>query len=172
MASKKNKPATTNAANLPALKIGSRVRCTDDGVEGRIVRANGLMVTITWSDGEKVTWRRDTLASKPIEILDDETAPASQPHYMFCRPRARRHCRRRKTSSHCGLICTGPKPISSGCGSFPPMPWRRHMERHWDNGHRHATTPKHTNSGSLLTARATFTVASLRGVITASSASS
>src|SRR4051812_13692080 len=79
MASKKNQKATTNTTNLPSLRIGSHVRCTDDGVEGRIVRANGLMVTIEWTDGEKVTWRRDSLANKPIEILDDETAPASEP---------------------------------------------------------------------------------------------
>ena len=78
MASKKNKPATTNVANLPALKIGSRIRCTDDGVEGHIVWANGLMVKIEWTDGEKVTWRRDSLATKPIEILDDEAETASE----------------------------------------------------------------------------------------------
>jgi hypothetical protein len=79
MGSKKNKPATTNTTNLPALKIGTRIRCTEDGVEGRIVWANGLMVKIAWTDGEKVTWRRDTLATKPIEILDDDTATISEP---------------------------------------------------------------------------------------------
>jgi hypothetical protein len=74
MASKKN--TTTSTTNQPALRIGSRVRCTDDGVEGRIVWANGLMVKIEWADGEKVTWRRDALATKPIEIID---ADADQP---------------------------------------------------------------------------------------------
>ncbi len=79
MASKKNKPATSGTTNLPALRIGSRVRCTDDGVEGRIVWANGLMVKIEWTDGEKVTWRRDALASKPVEIIDDETPTTPEP---------------------------------------------------------------------------------------------
>jgi hypothetical protein len=78
MAKKKNKPATTNTTNPPALKIGSHIRCTDDGVEGRVVWANSLMVKIEWTDGEKVTWRRDALAIKPIEIIDDETALAAE----------------------------------------------------------------------------------------------
>jgi hypothetical protein len=59
---------------MQALRIGSRVRCTDDGVEGRITWANAVSVKIKWDDGEEVTWRRDTLASKPIEFLDDEGA--------------------------------------------------------------------------------------------------
>ena len=66
MASKKKTPT---AAGLQTLKIGSRVRRTDDGVEGRIVWANGVSVKITWDDGEQVTWRRDSLAGRPIEIL-------------------------------------------------------------------------------------------------------
>jgi hypothetical protein len=65
MASKKNTEATTSS-NLPALKIGSRVRCTDDGVEGRIVWANSTSVKITWDDGEQITWKRDSLAGRPI----------------------------------------------------------------------------------------------------------
>jgi hypothetical protein len=77
MASKKKNVATTSG-NLPALKIGSMVRCTDDGVEGRIVWANAVSVKIEWTDGEKVTWRRDALASKPIEIIDaDDEQPAA-----------------------------------------------------------------------------------------------
>ena len=70
------------SGNLPTLKIGSRVRCTDDGVEGRIIWANGVSVKIEWTDGEKVTWRRDALASKPIEIIDAdaETATAEEPN--------------------------------------------------------------------------------------------
>jgi hypothetical protein len=52
------------------LKIGSRVRCIDDGVEGRITWANGVSVKVQWDDGEQVTWRRDSLADRPIQILD------------------------------------------------------------------------------------------------------
>src|SRR5882672_3398107 len=72
----------------------------------------------------------------------DRTAPASPQHYIFSKPRARLGCRRRKTSSGSGLICTVPKPISSGCGNFPPMPRRRRKECRWDNGQGHTTTPK------------------------------
>src|SRR5260370_12642599 len=77
-----SKKSKTTSSNLPALKIGSRVRCTDDGVEGRIVWANAVAVKIEWTDGEKVTWRRDSLATRPIEIIDADgegdqsTAPA------------------------------------------------------------------------------------------------
>src|SRR5260370_835857 len=72
MSRKKNTPKTlaTPAADLPALKIGSRVRCTDDQVEGRIVWANAVSVKVQWDDGEQVTWRRDSLAGRPVEILD------------------------------------------------------------------------------------------------------
>src|SRR5450755_619035 len=66
----KKKASTTADVELQTLKIGSRVRCTDDGVEGRIAWANGVSVKITWNDGEQVTWRRDSLADRPIEILD------------------------------------------------------------------------------------------------------
>jgi hypothetical protein len=45
-------------------------RCTDDGVEGRIVWSNGVAVKIEWTDGEKVMWKRDSLAGRPIELLD------------------------------------------------------------------------------------------------------
>ena len=71
MGKKKTTP-TGGAAPLPALRIGSRVRCTDDGVEGRIAWANAVSVKIKWDDGEEVTWKRDSLASRPIEILDAE----------------------------------------------------------------------------------------------------
>ncbi len=67
MASKKK-----TAADGQTLRIGSRVRCTDDGVTGRIVWANGVSVKIKWDDGEQVTWRRDSLATRPIEILEAE----------------------------------------------------------------------------------------------------
>jgi hypothetical protein len=72
MASKKNTPANTTADSLTTLRIGSRVRCTDDGIEGRIVWANAVSVKIKWDDGEQVTWRRDSLADRPIEILDPD----------------------------------------------------------------------------------------------------
>src|SRR5215469_6036946 len=68
--SSKKKTSTTPSTNLQTLKIGSRVRCTDDGVGGRIVWANAVSVKIRWDDGEQVTWRRDSLADRPIEILD------------------------------------------------------------------------------------------------------
>src|SRR5215467_3943324 len=73
MSSKQNSP-TSPGTNPQTLKIGSRVRCTDDGVEGRIVWANAVAVKIRWDDGEQVTWRRDSLADRPIEILDPEQA--------------------------------------------------------------------------------------------------
>jgi hypothetical protein len=78
MASKKNTQATTSS-NLPTLRIGSRVRCTDDGVEGRIVWANSTSVKITWDDGEQITWKRDSLASRPIEILDADDPETAEP---------------------------------------------------------------------------------------------
>src|SRR5437763_9504283 len=78
-----------DGGGLRPLKVGSRVRCTDDGVEGRLVWANALSVKIRWDDGEQVTWRRDSLANRPLEILDppgdeptslsDETVPAPAP---------------------------------------------------------------------------------------------
>jgi hypothetical protein len=67
MTSKKSKTGSTGGT---ALKIGSRVRCIDDGVEGRITWANGVSVKVQWDDGEQVTWRRDSLSDRPIEILD------------------------------------------------------------------------------------------------------
>ncbi len=77
-----SKKTTATAVGLPGLKIGSRVRCTDDRVEGRITWANGVSVKIAWDDGEQVTWRRDSLAGRPIEILagdEDQSAPAAAP---------------------------------------------------------------------------------------------
>jgi hypothetical protein len=71
MSKKKNTP-NAGATGLPAIRIGTRVRCNDDGVEGRIIWANALAVKIQWDDGECVTWKRGELASKPIEILDAE----------------------------------------------------------------------------------------------------
>jgi hypothetical protein len=78
MSSKKNNP-TSLRTNPQTIKIGSRVRCTEDGVEGRIVWANAVSVKIRWDDGEQATWRRDSLAGRPIEILDpaDEAEQAA-----------------------------------------------------------------------------------------------
>jgi len=59
------------ATNPQALQIGSRVRCTEDGILGRIVWANAVSVKIKWDDGEVVTWRRDSLATRPIEIIEE-----------------------------------------------------------------------------------------------------
>jgi hypothetical protein len=78
----KKKSLTTPSQSQQTLKIGSRVRCTDDGVEGRIVWANAISLKIRWDDGEQVTWRRDSLAERPIEILDeseDQSTSAVQP---------------------------------------------------------------------------------------------
>jgi outer membrane biosynthesis protein TonB len=86
MSSKKKTPITPSTSPQ-MLKIGSRVRCTDDGIEGRIVWANAVAVKIQWDDREQVTWRRDSLAGRPIAILaaagDEEehaaTADSEQP---------------------------------------------------------------------------------------------
>jgi hypothetical protein len=73
------KAPTAAAAGLQSLKIGCRVRRTDDLAEGRIVWANGVSVKIAWDDGEQVTWRRDSLAGRPIEILArDDDQPATE----------------------------------------------------------------------------------------------
>src|SRR5262245_24730892 len=69
MTAKKN-----TTTSLPKLKIGSRVRCTEDGVEGRIVWANAVSLKIAWDDGEQVTWKRDSLATRPIVILEADQA--------------------------------------------------------------------------------------------------
>src|SRR5580692_6872622 len=77
MASKKKNKATTGG-NVTTLKIGSRIRCIDDGMTGRITWANGVSVKIKWDDGEQVTWKREALASKPIEIIDaDDEQPTT-----------------------------------------------------------------------------------------------
>ena len=68
--SRPKKHQTTHQDHPQTLKVGSRVRCTDDGVEGRIVWTNGVAVKIEWTNGEKVTWQRASLAGRPLEILD------------------------------------------------------------------------------------------------------
>lgn len=77
--SSKKKTSPNRKTKLQAIRIGSRVRCTDDGVEGRIVWANATSVKIQWDDGEQVTWRREELASKPIEILGAAAASNESP---------------------------------------------------------------------------------------------
>src|SRR5438093_2430265 len=79
MSSKKNTLQQHPESPKP-LRVGSRVRCTDDGVAGRLVWANGISVKIRWDDGEQVTWRRDSLANRPLAILDPtDDEPASLP---------------------------------------------------------------------------------------------
>src|SRR5262249_20052863 len=85
----KEKTALPKTESSTPLKVGGRVRCTEDGVQGRITWANATSVKIRWDDGEQVTWRRDSLADRPIEILDppaeapgavpDEPVPAPAP---------------------------------------------------------------------------------------------
>jgi HB1, ASXL, restriction endonuclease HTH domain len=70
-----SKKTTATAAGLPALKIGGRVRRTDNGVSGRIVWANGVSVKVAWDGGEQVTWRRDSLAGRLIAILAGQDDP-------------------------------------------------------------------------------------------------
>ena len=78
MSAKKNTKATASSDSMPALKIGSRVRCTDDGVTGKITWANGVSVKIKWDDGEQVTWKRAELPGKPIEILAADDEPRNE----------------------------------------------------------------------------------------------
>jgi hypothetical protein len=68
------KRKTSITTDQQTLKIGSRVRCTDDGVEGRITWANGTSVKIAWADGEKVNWKRADLPSKGLEVLEPDAA--------------------------------------------------------------------------------------------------
>jgi hypothetical protein len=77
MGKKKNIPSGAGAT-LPTIRIGSRVRCTEDGVEGRIAWANAVSVKIKWDDGEEVTWKRADLAAKPIQFLDPEPTDAGE----------------------------------------------------------------------------------------------
>jgi hypothetical protein len=77
MASKKGKKAQRAGQKQQAgvareLRVGDRVRFTEDGAEGRVVSADANSVRILWDDGEEATWRRAALANKPIVLLDDE----------------------------------------------------------------------------------------------------
>jgi len=63
--------------DFSSIRIGTRIRHTADGAVGRIVWANATVVKIAWDDGEKVNWKRAELASKGLEILDDEQVPES-----------------------------------------------------------------------------------------------
>src|SRR5437660_7661356 len=75
----KQKTAPQSSESPKPLRVGSRVRCTDDGVEGRITWANALFVKIQWDDGEQVTWRRDSLADRPLEVLGPPAAEPAPP---------------------------------------------------------------------------------------------
>ena len=77
MSAKKHTQGTTEST-LPALKFGSRVRCTDDGITGTITWANAVSVKIQWDDGELVTWRRDELPDKPLVILAADDEPRNE----------------------------------------------------------------------------------------------
>jgi HB1, ASXL, restriction endonuclease HTH domain len=62
------------------IKLGTRVRLVEDGVEGRIVWANASAVKIQWDDGEKVTWKRAELGAKGLQVIDtDDAAEAPEP---------------------------------------------------------------------------------------------
>ena len=41
--------------------------------------ANASAVKVRWDDGEQVTWRRDTLADRPLEILDPPAEGSATP---------------------------------------------------------------------------------------------
>ena len=106
-------PRPTTTANPPALKIGSRVRCTDDGVEGRITWANARLVKIKWDDGEQVTWSRDSLATRPIEILDaeDENDQSAAPAVAAAaEPPATTEQPRNRTGGHAVPQRSSPRP--------------------------------------------------------------
>jgi hypothetical protein len=79
MTTKKTTAKATPSGNPRALRIGSRVRCTDDDVAGRIVWANAVSVKIAWDDGEQVTWKRDSLADRALEFLDADKAAVAAP---------------------------------------------------------------------------------------------
>src|SRR5271166_5971939 len=67
----------TASSDLTTIRIGSRVKHVDEGVEGRITWANGTTVKIEWADGEKVTWKRAELAGKGLELVGDDDEPAA-----------------------------------------------------------------------------------------------
>jgi hypothetical protein len=127
---KTSETAAAPAANLATLKIGSRVRCTDDGVTGRIVWANAVSVKIRWDDGEPVTWRRDSLAGRPIAIVDAEDQPdrsAAPPDPVdteYSQPTTGRAAKRKRTPTAAAApaveaLCPpgGPAAPPTGAGS-------------------------------------------------------
>jgi hypothetical protein len=60
---------------LTNIKLGTRVRHVEDGVEGRIVWANAAVVKIQWDDGEKVSWKRAELGAKGVVVIDSNDTP-------------------------------------------------------------------------------------------------
>jgi hypothetical protein len=127
MASKKNKTAVSGKANLPALRIGSRMRCTDDGVEGRIVWANAVAVKIQWDDGAQVTWKRDSLAERPVEILDPDedghpevpAAPVAEEAAAVEVPQSEPETTVAEAGA-AGLVAAAPAPEPPATESAPP----------------------------------------------------
>jgi hypothetical protein len=72
VAKKGNKKAAKQGDDLATnIKLGTRVRHVEDGVEGRIVWANAAAVKIQWQDGEKVTWKRAELGAKGLAVIDE-----------------------------------------------------------------------------------------------------
>ena len=67
-----------NSSDLGTIKFGTRVRHSD-GVTGRIVWAHAAAVKIEWDDGEKVTWKRAELASKGVQVVDEDDATSATP---------------------------------------------------------------------------------------------
>jgi hypothetical protein len=65
--------------DFSAIRIGTRIRHLADGAIGRIVWANATTVKVQWDDGEKVNWKRAELASKGLEIIDDDQVLELEP---------------------------------------------------------------------------------------------
>jgi hypothetical protein len=61
------------------IRLGTRVRHAEDGVEGRIVWANASVVKIQWDDGEKVTWKRAELGAKGLVVIEQDEATEQKP---------------------------------------------------------------------------------------------
>jgi len=140
---RKKKTLETPAAprgDLATLKIGSRVRCTDDGVTGRIVWANAVSVKIRWDDGEQVTWRRDSLGGRPIAIVDAEDQPdrsAARPNPVDTersQPATKRAAKRNRTPTAaaapavealCPPVGPAAPPTGAGSAAAPPSTSRK-----------------------------------------------
>jgi hypothetical protein len=60
------------------IKLGTRVKRAEDGLQGKIVWANASAVKIEWTDGEKSTWKRSELGAKGLVVIDSEVATEPQ----------------------------------------------------------------------------------------------